>query len=168
MPLRQSRAGSGAGEIPLLQALAAAARRGWRGLTGRGPIPRKAGPGAGAEEEGAGRAPSATPAGRGFGASRTQSPNHPRRWQGGKAGQNVETQREAARHPLLVARCLSVPKGSWVTLSLASLFSHTSAFPYNGKMSSDESCPRPSSCNFVGETFSFLLPPYLETQAYGA
>ena len=74
MPLRQSRAGSGAGEIPLLQALAAAARRGWRGLTGRGLIPRKAGPGAGAEEEGAGRAPSATPAGRGFGAFRTHSP----------------------------------------------------------------------------------------------
>lgn len=102
------------------------------------------------------------------GLSNSQSPNHPGRWQGDNAGQNVEPQRDVARHPLLAARCLSAPKGSWVTLSLASLFSHTSAFPYNGKMSSEESGPRPPSCNFVGETFSFLLPPYLETQAYGA
>lgn len=168
MPPRQSRAGSGAGEIPLLRALAAAARRGWRGLTGRGPIPRKAGPGAGAEGGGGPRASCDPCRQRLRGFSNSQSPNHPGRWQGDNAGQNVEPQRDVALHPLLAARCLSAPKGSWVTLSLASLFSHTSAFPYNRKMSSDESGPRPSSCNFVGETFSFLLPPYLETQAYGA
>lgn len=74
VPLHESRSESGAGEIPLLRALAAAARRGWRGPTGRGRIPRKAGPGAGAWKEGAGRAPRATPAGRGFGASWTRAP----------------------------------------------------------------------------------------------
>lgn len=54
MRLREARAGSSGGEIPLLQALAAAARgKAWRGLAEPGE-PSKAGPGAEAAAEGGG------------------------------------------------------------------------------------------------------------------
>lgn len=66
------------------------------------------------------------------------------RRQGGCGGPGC---RDAARYPLHVAWRLSAPKGSWVTSSLASLFSHMSAVLYNGKMYPDENCPHPPSCN---------------------
>lgn len=105
------------------------ARRGWRGLASGGCTGRKAGPRTRAGEQGAGHAPSATSAGRGCGPSETRGPPHLLgRWLGGSKAQGVETQmpagsQGAAGYLLHVLWHLSALKGSWVTLSLASLFS---------------------------------------------
>lgn len=60
---------------------------------------------------------------------------------------------------------LSALKGSWVTLSLARLFpSYTSAFPYNGEMSPEESCPHPLRCNLEARR---VLPSASLSRALG-